>query len=107
MEDMLRRIVYLCNQVVYVPHGERQEMIRLLCGFNSVTGTAFNELGFPEIAESYHAKGIRLAIEKQQYDLEGFARWRRAHELLNRGEYDAALRDLRQAKALQKKLPSM
>ncbi|MBV9688701.1 MAG: hypothetical protein JO202_03215, partial [Ktedonobacteraceae bacterium] len=105
LEDVLRRIVYLCNQVVYVPHVERQEMVRLLCGFNSVAGTAFNELGFPEIAEGYHAKAVGLAIEKKQYELEGFARWRRAHERLNRGEYDAALRDLRQAKALQKKLP--
>ncbi|MBV9706229.1 MAG: hypothetical protein JO125_02320, partial [Chloroflexi bacterium] len=37
--------------------------------------------------------------------VEGFARWRRASELVDRGEYDAALRDLRRAKALQEKLP--
>ncbi|MBV9689187.1 MAG: hypothetical protein JO202_05680, partial [Ktedonobacteraceae bacterium] len=105
LEDVARRIVYLHNQVLYARGKDHQEMVRLLCGFNAVAGGALNALGFPETAASYHANAIRLAVEKNQYDVEGFARWRRASESVDRGAYNAALRDLRQAKALQKKLP--
>jgi tetratricopeptide (TPR) repeat protein len=105
LEDVARRIVCLHNQVLYVGGKDQQERVRLLCGFNTVAGGALNALGFPENAASYHAKAIRLAHEKEQYDLEGFARWRRASELLDRGAYNAALRDLRRAKLLEKKLP--
>jgi hypothetical protein len=109
LEDVARRIVCLHNQVLYVGGKDQQEKVRLLCGFNSLAGNTLNELGFPETADRYHAKAIRLAHEKEQYDLEGFAHWRRASNLVyrvNRGHYEAALHDLSQAKALQKKLPA-
>jgi|GEM_PF-6172290 len=105
MEDVLWRMGCLHNQVLYVPRTEQQEMFRLLCGFNSLAGRTLNDLGFYRAADSYHANAIRLAIEKNQYDLEGFARWRRASELGDRGKHDVALQHLRRAKALEKKLP--
>jgi tetratricopeptide (TPR) repeat protein len=105
LEDVARRIVCLHNQVLYVGGKDHQEKVRLLCGFNSLAGNTLDELGFPQTAERYHAKAIRLAHEKEQYDLEGFAHWRRASNLVDRGEYGVALHDLRRAKALQKNLP--
>ena len=106
LEDAARRMVCLHNKVLYAHGADQQQMIRLLCGFNSLTGNTLDELGFPENADSYHVKAIRLAGEKEQYDLQGFAHWRRACDLVDRGEYEAALHNLRQAKALEKKLPT-
>ncbi len=105
LEDVARRMVCLHNKVLYVPRAEQQEMIRLLCGFNSFTAGELNKLGFYKTADSYHARAIRLAVEKNQSDLEGFARWRQAINLVDRGHYEAALRNLGRAKALQNKLP--
>ncbi|MBV9707036.1 MAG: hypothetical protein JO125_06485 [Chloroflexi bacterium] len=105
MEDVMRRMGCLHNQVLYVRGKDQQEMVRLLCGFNVFAGDALYELGFPQTADRYHAKAISLAHEKEQEDLEGFAHWRRACNLLDIGQYDMALHNLRQAKALQRKLP--
>ncbi|MBV9689619.1 MAG: hypothetical protein JO202_07895 [Ktedonobacteraceae bacterium] len=105
LEEIARRVVCLHNKVPYVRGAEQQQMTRLLCGFNSLTACELNRLGFYEIADSYHTKAIRLAIEKNQYDVEGFARWQQAINLVDRGHYEAALRTLERAKALQNKLP--
>ncbi|MBV9688703.1 MAG: hypothetical protein JO202_03225 [Ktedonobacteraceae bacterium] len=105
LDEVAQRMVSLHNQMPYVRGKDHQEVVRLLCGFNTVAGEALNALGFPETADRYHARAIRLAHEKEQYDLEGFARWQRASKLVDIGEYDVALRDLRRAKLLEKKLP--
>ncbi|MBV9689772.1 MAG: hypothetical protein JO202_08665 [Ktedonobacteraceae bacterium] len=104
--DLVGRISLLHDTLPYVNRADQQEMTRLLCGFNTVAGNIANEFGFCETADKYHEKAIFLATEHHLDDLQGFARWQRANDMRDRGDYEAALADLTQAKQLEGRLPA-
>jgi hypothetical protein len=101
-EGITSRIAALHDHVLYTDKPDQREMIRLLCGFNTIAGEIANESGFYNAAQRYHEHAITLAAEKKQYNLEVYARWRRAADFVARGAYIPALQDLQRASKLYK-----
>ncbi len=104
--ELVGRISLLHDTLPYVNRADQHEMTRLLCGFNTVAGKVAHEFGFYETADKYHEKAIFLATENHLDDLQGFARWRRAVDMVDQGDYEAALVELTQAKQLEGHLPA-
>ncbi len=101
IDDIKDRVDRLHDTVLYIRSSQKQQMIRLLCGYQLLLADAAQEQGCFKVAKRYLTNAVLLAEEKQCFDLQTITLFQREAFFSDNGNWGAALHDFEAARQLK------